>query len=68
MTISRRAAFAIAIDCIAKEMRHYAFDANVAARDPNAPETTKQRAMRYIRLAEALKWFESAGRQTEMKL
>ena len=64
--MTRKRALELAQECIAKEMRPIAFDANVAINDENAAPVMHQRAARYAELAAALKLIEYMARQKEL--
>lgn len=66
--MTRKRALELAQECIGKEMRPLAFDANVAINDKNAAPVMHQRAARYAELAAALAMIEHMARQKEMTL
>lgn len=64
--MKRRQAYKNAAECIRKQMKPLAFDANVAMRDTNASPSMQKRAAQYAELAETLRYFEEALQQREL--
>ena len=58
--MKQRQAYRIAIECIERAMKEYAFDANVAQKYGAAASGHAQRALKkYEELAQAVAWFET---------
>ncbi len=64
--MTRKQALELAQECIAKEMRSLAFDANVATKTSNASPMMQKRAEKYAELAAALAFIENMARQKEL--